>query len=51
MLLSLEQVAVSAGHKVLMEFDDNNALIVCDPDGILGQQLRLQYSILLLLLF
>jgi hypothetical protein len=31
---------VCAGHGVLMEVDDNNALIVGDPLGILGQQLR-----------
>jgi hypothetical protein len=29
-----------AGHEVLMEVDDNSALIVGDPQGILGQQLR-----------
>jgi hypothetical protein len=39
-LLSLQEVAVRACNKVLIEVDDNSALIVCDPHGILGQQLK-----------
>jgi hypothetical protein len=35
----LEEVAMHAAHKVLMEVDDNNALIVGDPQGILDQKL------------
>ncbi len=31
-----------AGSKVLIIIDDNSALIVGDPQGILGLQLRLQ---------
>ncbi len=38
--LSLEEVAVHAGHKVLMKVDDNSALSVGDQQGISGQQLR-----------
>jgi len=34
----LEEVTVCAGHEVLVEVDD--ALIVGDPLGILGQQFR-----------
>jgi hypothetical protein len=33
--VSLEKVAVRAGHDVLMEVDDNISLIVGDPQGIL----------------
>jgi hypothetical protein len=33
----LEEVAVHAGHQVLMEVDDNSVLIVGDPHGIKGQ--------------
>ncbi len=29
-----------AGHEVLVEVDDNNAMIVVNPWGILGRQLR-----------
>jgi hypothetical protein len=29
-----------AGHKTLMEVDDNILLIVVDPQGILDEQLR-----------
>jgi hypothetical protein len=36
----LEEVAMQAGRKVLAEIEDNSALIVGDPQGILGQQLR-----------
>ncbi len=35
-----EDVALSAGHKVLMEVDNISALIVGNPRGILGQQFR-----------
>jgi hypothetical protein len=38
--LLVEEVSVRAGHKDLVENDDNSALIVVDPQGILGQQLR-----------
>jgi hypothetical protein len=38
--LSLEEVAVYSGHKVLVKFDDNNVLIVGHPQGNLGRQLR-----------
>jgi hypothetical protein len=38
----LEEVAVRAGHEVLLEVDDHSALIVGDPRGILGQQFRPQ---------
>jgi hypothetical protein len=37
--LSLEEVAEHAGIKVLMEVDDNGALIVGESHGILNQQL------------
>jgi hypothetical protein len=37
--LSLEEVTMHADHKVFIEVDDNIALIVGDPQGILGQQL------------
>jgi hypothetical protein len=47
--MSLEDVAVCTCNKVLIKVDDNRALIVCDPHGILGQQLK-PYSIQLLLL-
>ncbi len=38
--LILEEVAVYAGHLVLMEVVDNSALISGDLLGILGLQLR-----------
>ncbi len=38
--LSLEEVAVHAGHEVFTEVDNNSALIVGNPQRILGQQLR-----------
>ncbi len=37
--LSLEEVAVRAGHKVLMDVDDKILLIVGIPQGNLDQQL------------
>ncbi len=37
--LSLEDVAASVGHKVLMEVDNNILLIVGDARGILDKQL------------
>jgi hypothetical protein len=36
----LEDVALCAGHKVLMKVEDNILLIVGDPQGILDKQLR-----------
>jgi hypothetical protein len=36
----MEEVIVRTSHKVLMEVEDNCALIVSDPQGILDQQLR-----------
>jgi hypothetical protein len=33
--LSLEEVAIRAGHKVLVGADDNSVPIVGDPQGIL----------------
>jgi hypothetical protein len=36
----LEEVAVCAGHEVLMETDDNWTLIVFDLQRILVEQLR-----------
>jgi hypothetical protein len=36
----LEEVAVGAGHKVLMEVDDNILLLIDNPQGILHHQLR-----------
>ncbi len=33
--LSLEEVPMHANPKVLVEVDDNSALIVCDQQGIL----------------
>ncbi len=38
--MSSEEVAVSDGHEVLVEVDNTIVLIVSDPCGILGQQLR-----------
>jgi hypothetical protein len=33
----LGKVTVHSGHQVLMEFDDNGAVIVGDPQEIFGQ--------------
>jgi hypothetical protein len=44
--LSLEQVAMRAGNEVWMEISNNSALIVGDPQLILGQQLRPRLIIL-----
>ncbi len=38
--MSLEQVTMRAGRKVLMYVDNNILLIVGDPQGILNQKLR-----------
>jgi hypothetical protein len=35
----MEEVAERAGHKVLVEVDNNNVLIVVNPQGIFDQQL------------
>jgi uncharacterized membrane-anchored protein len=40
MCLYMEEVAVHAGHEVLMEVGNNSLLIVGDPMGISDQQLR-----------
>ncbi len=40
MCLYMEEVAVHAGHEVLMEVGNNSLLIDGDPKGILDQQLR-----------
>jgi hypothetical protein len=40
--LYLEEVAVHAGHEVLIIADDNSVLLVGDQQGILGQQPRPQ---------
>ncbi len=34
--LSVEEVAVHASHEVLLEVDDNSALIVGNPGGIIS---------------
>jgi hypothetical protein len=36
----LEEIAVRAGHEVLMEVGSNFSLTVFDPQGILNKQLR-----------
>jgi len=38
--LSLGEVVVRASHKVLMKVGDNILPIVCDPPGIIDQQLK-----------
>ncbi len=38
--LSLEEVTMRASHKVLVEVDDNQQLIIGDQQGILVQQLK-----------
>ncbi len=50
--MSWEEVTVRAGHKVLMEVDNVNALIVGDLQGVVGRQLsptQNTYELLLLL--
>jgi hypothetical protein len=51
--LSLEEVAVHYGLEVLMEIDDNNALTVDGPQGILDQQLspRSIYSLCIIITY
>ncbi len=39
-LLSLEEVTVHAGHKVMVEADDNSDLFGGTHKGILGKQFR-----------
>ena len=46
--LSLEDVAVHAGHVVMMEGDDNIWLIVGNSQGILDQQLNQAHPLPLL---
>jgi hypothetical protein len=36
----LEEVVARSGHEVLMEVDYNSALMVGNPQRILGQQLK-----------
>ena len=36
----MEEVAVHAGHKVLMDINDSISFIVSDPNVILDRQLR-----------
>ncbi len=48
--MSLEEVTVRAGNKVLVKVDNNSVLIVGDPQGILSQQLR-PHAIHLLIIF
>jgi hypothetical protein len=36
----MEEIMVHAGHKIQMEVDENSVLIVGNPQGILGEQLR-----------
>ncbi len=36
----MEEVSLCAGHKVLLEVDDNSVLIVGDDQGSLTQKLR-----------
>jgi hypothetical protein len=38
--MSLDKVAMGAGHKVLIEVEDNISLIAGDPQGFLNQQPR-----------
>jgi hypothetical protein len=38
--LSLEQIPVHIGNKVLLKVDDNITLTVSNPRGILDQQFR-----------
>jgi hypothetical protein len=37
---TMEEVTMLAGHKVLMDVDDNSVLIVGDAQGTPGQQAR-----------
>jgi hypothetical protein len=50
--LSLLEVAVRTGLKVLMKVDSNSAMIVGNAQGILGQQLRtnLLFNIIMMIL-
>jgi hypothetical protein len=41
----LDKAAVHASYEDSMEVDDNNVLVVGNPQGILCQQLRLYYPI------
>jgi hypothetical protein len=45
--LPMKDAAVCADHKVLVKVYNNTALIVGNPQGILGQQLRLHPMYLL----
>ncbi len=49
----MEEVEVPAGREVLVDVDDNSALIVGNPRGILGQQLKPQpiYSLNFIIMY
>jgi hypothetical protein len=52
----MEEVAVRADHEVLMEVDDTWMLIVGNPRGILGQELKpcpilLSFNIIMLVTY
>jgi len=38
--MSLEEVTVRAGHKVLLEVESRISPLLCNPQGILDHQLR-----------
>ncbi len=40
LICPLEEVAMHADNKVLMQVDDNSLQVVGDPHGVLVQQLR-----------
>jgi hypothetical protein len=48
--LSLKEVAMRAGGKVMTKIDHTSAPIVGDPLGILGRQIKLHLSILLIII-
>ncbi len=55
--IKLEEIAMHAGHKVLLNVDSKSALILDDPHEILGQQLRphsihsLNITVLILIIY
>ncbi len=48
--LSLEEVAMHAGGKVMTKIDDTSVPIVGDPLGILARQIKPHLSILLIII-